>query len=227
MNRVCFVDGCEKPHSARGWCNTHYQRWRVYGDPLFQVRVFTRNLKGCEVRGCAMPLRFPTTKWCAKHYHRWYRHGDPTKNLLTVHEPPSDGLCVQCRKVIVKSCGVLFCSGRCAYRHSRGRSETSTACAYCGAAIPSTRMVTAVFCNRTCRSYFVGRRIDLVVLGVRDGWRCHICKKKVKRKVATADHLVPVSYGGPTTMENVALAHWSCNSRRGAGRIPAQLRLIG
>lgn len=26
--RICSVDGCEKPHFGRGWCNTHYARWR-------------------------------------------------------------------------------------------------------------------------------------------------------------------------------------------------------
>ena len=26
--RICSVDGCEKPHFGRGWCNAHYSRWR-------------------------------------------------------------------------------------------------------------------------------------------------------------------------------------------------------
>ncbi len=24
---TCSVDGCEKLHSARGWCHMHYMRW--------------------------------------------------------------------------------------------------------------------------------------------------------------------------------------------------------
>lgn len=28
---VCSVDGCEQPMKARGWCNTHYARWRLRG----------------------------------------------------------------------------------------------------------------------------------------------------------------------------------------------------
>lgn len=31
---TCSIDGCEKPARARGWCPTHYSRWRVNGDPL-------------------------------------------------------------------------------------------------------------------------------------------------------------------------------------------------
>lgn len=30
----CSIGGCEKPTLARGWCGTHYQRWRKHGDPL-------------------------------------------------------------------------------------------------------------------------------------------------------------------------------------------------
>lgn len=33
-NRICSVDGCRKPAKARGWCNTHYERWRKNGGPI-------------------------------------------------------------------------------------------------------------------------------------------------------------------------------------------------
>ena len=36
--RTCKVNGCERPAHSRGWCPTHYQRWRKYGDPLGNVR---------------------------------------------------------------------------------------------------------------------------------------------------------------------------------------------
>ena len=29
----CSVDGCEKTAEKRGWCNPHYQRWRLKGAP--------------------------------------------------------------------------------------------------------------------------------------------------------------------------------------------------
>lgn len=32
--RVCSIDGCERPHCARSWCKRHYERWAKYGDPL-------------------------------------------------------------------------------------------------------------------------------------------------------------------------------------------------
>lgn len=32
--RICSVDGCDKPHSAKGYCGKHYRKWLRYGDPL-------------------------------------------------------------------------------------------------------------------------------------------------------------------------------------------------
>lgn len=34
MLRQCSVRGCKRASKARGWCNTHYERWRRTGAPL-------------------------------------------------------------------------------------------------------------------------------------------------------------------------------------------------
>jgi hypothetical protein len=31
------VDGCGKTVKARGWCNTHWRRWRRHGDPTIVI----------------------------------------------------------------------------------------------------------------------------------------------------------------------------------------------
>lgn len=69
-------------------------------------------------------------------------------------------------------------------------------------------------------------RIEIEVVAKRDGWKCHICKRRVGRKSWSIDHLVPLSDGGAHSYLNVALAHHLCNSkRRDVGA--AQLLLIG
>lgn len=70
-------------------------------------------------------------------------------------------------------------------------------------------------------------KIDSLYVYERDGWRCHICKKRVAKKDASIDHLVALARGGNHTYDNVALAHLSCNKRMNVGYMPAQLLLIG
>jgi 5-methylcytosine-specific restriction endonuclease McrA len=87
---------------------------------------------------------------------------------------------------------------------------------------------TRVERNRRRRVAIAGGRVEKIDIGevyARDGGRCHICRKHVARAQATLDHLVPVSKGGDHVILNVRVAHRSCNSRRGAGRLAAQLLL--
>lgn len=55
----------------------------------------------------------------------------------------------------------------------------------------------------------------------RDGWRCHVCGKFVRRygdsehpMAATLDHVVPISEGGTHTPGNIRTAHRCCNIQR-------------
>lgn len=32
--RVCIVADCDQPHDAKGYCRSHYKRWRLHADPL-------------------------------------------------------------------------------------------------------------------------------------------------------------------------------------------------
>jgi len=79
-------------------------------------------------------------------------------------------------------------------------------------------------------------RFTEVEIFERDGWRCHICRRKVRRKPrwpldperASLDHLWPLSRGGDHTRDNVACAHLACNMRKSA-RVAegVQLLLVG
>lgn len=103
------------------------------------------------------------------------------------------------------------------------------------------------FCSRRCGARAVKRNrrhreraagiglagsITIRELAERDGWRCHLCGKKVPDREygarpldATIDHLIPLSAGGQHVPENVALAHFQCNWQR-SNTGPAQLRLV-
>lgn len=55
----------------------------------------------------------------------------------------------------------------------------------------------------------------ILVLQARDGEGCAICGAPFSDKnPPTFDHIIPLSKGGPSTLENLQLAHQLCNNRR-------------
>lgn len=71
-------------------------------------------------------------------------------------------------------------------------------------------------------------------IGDRDGWRCHLCGRKIDKRLPgdhergpTVDHLIPISDDdGHDIKANVAIAHRDCNRNR-SNTGAAQLRLLG
>jgi 5-methylcytosine-specific restriction endonuclease McrA len=68
----------------------------------------------------------------------------------------------------------------------------------------------------------------------RDGWRCGICGKEVRKGLlfphpesATLDHIIPLAVGGEHVWQNVQCAHFRCNGSKGArGQDGAFPRLV-
>jgi hypothetical protein len=73
----CSVDGCEKESRGRGWCGTHWLRWRKYGDPTFVKKPgVDYMIKGvCSIEDCGRPAHAHT--YCHRHLYHYKRHGDP------------------------------------------------------------------------------------------------------------------------------------------------------
>lgn len=49
----CSIDECDKDAWARGWCASHYARWRSYGDPELVPEKKPRPT--CSIDGCGRP----------------------------------------------------------------------------------------------------------------------------------------------------------------------------
>jgi hypothetical protein len=52
----------------------------------------------------------------------------------------------------------------------------------------------------------------------RDGFRCRYCGQSGENTILHADHDIPVSQGGPTTMENLVTSCAACNLGKGSNR---------
>lgn len=65
------------------------------------------------------------------------------------------------------------------------------------------------------------RRELTAQIAERDSWVCQLCGLPIsryplrRRDQLTADHIIPESWGGPSTIDNLRAAHWGCNSARG------------
>lgn len=68
--RRCDIEGCGNKHYARGWCNTHYARWKQHGNPYRERPVILCSIDNCSNKNFGYDL-------CAKHYARWRQWGDP------------------------------------------------------------------------------------------------------------------------------------------------------
>lgn len=146
-----------------------------------------------------------------------------------------------------------FCSRACNEIASDPRRSRVTPieyrdCRECGALFACKAIRPRSYCSDRCaarttkrdrrhRERAAGMRnsdsITLREVAERDAWRCHLCGKHVPDRPSrsrpndpTIDHLIPLSDEGQHTWDNVALAHFQCNWRRGADG-PAQLRLAG
>lgn len=72
-NRECSVSLCTDKHYGKGFCNKHYQRWKIYGDALHPKVVIK---KICSFETCERDVY--TKMFCRMHYRRFKRWGDPT-----------------------------------------------------------------------------------------------------------------------------------------------------
>lgn len=110
--------------------------------------------------------------------------------------------CTRCKERKSIQCFIML-------RHSNGRRYPSPQCTPCNTHRKKAR-----------------KGVKRATIIARDRSRCGICGKKVSPQEMSIDHIIPLSAGGTHAAINLQVAHKRCNSRRGAGRIPAQMRLF-
>lgn len=67
--------------------------------------------------------------------------------------------------------------------------------------------------------------VNLEAIFKRDKGVCQLCGRRVKPNELSFDHIIPLALGGSHTEDNLQVAHRVCNSRKGMGYLPSQMRL--
>jgi hypothetical protein len=238
--RPCLIEECEKPAgvpgTGRGWCSTHYQRWRKHGNPLHDV---SRKRQICEIAECGKFVK--SDRLCAMHHSRLLRHGNPTARLKG---EVVDGkkICPACRadKLLAeysphrgtKSGLAVYCKPCQASRTDRSRQRpefvrTPRDAAQARDYSRRWRAANPEKVRATHDAYKARKRGAAVEdftrkeIFDRDDWMCHICRTAIDPKTtyphplsASLDHVVPLILGGAHSRANVAAAHLTCNSSK-------------
>lgn len=110
LHDVCTVEGCGKPHKSRGYCQTHYMRYKRGVPVEHPVRPRGPKPPECVEEGCSSPVK--GRGLCNLHYTRLLKNG---------HTRYRD------RKRPAKSCSregcenILYASGLCHVHYARER----------------------------------------------------------------------------------------------------------
>lgn len=230
---ACKVEGKRRNHRAQG------QRKRANGTKWVEQPV----TQPCVTCGVAVTrLRRSTLKSdpvCGSCRRDARLTGQSTK--LPWSECPS------CLRTWLDRKGRRFCSDSCVTLNEARTSKLHYGnCLRCGGLFVG-RLPGGKWCSSRCgkaarkrhRKHLerAGHRSEgmftMREIAERDGWRCHLCDRKVPDRRYTGraldptiDHIVPLSSGGEHARANVALAHFRCNSLR-SNVGPAQQRLFG
>lgn len=74
VGRICSMEGCNKPHNAKGYCTTHYSsEWR--SNPA------ARGIPVCVVFDCNSVVQ--ARGMCGRHYQKWIKYEDPLMVVRT------------------------------------------------------------------------------------------------------------------------------------------------
>lgn len=250
MERICVGPACQRPSRVKGMCSGHYAQAKR-GDALSPLRPRSSAGRTCEVCGVEFVAKMAEQRACGRECGRFVQFGWPVSTLAW-------RTCAVCSRPYTtrgkRRCG---CTG---YYARRTGTTRIAQCRYC--TLPIEYVVTgcggkALVCDtckrerakalRAQRNRLFGKTyrsraraygveyepVNRIKVFSRDGWRCQLCGKPVKRDAKapdplspSIDHVIPMSVGGPHTYANTQCAHFLCNSLKG-NRGSQQLALVG
>jgi hypothetical protein len=69
----CSINNCNKKNESKGYCRSHYNKFRRHGDPLYKRKLNV--FKKCKIENCNNKIH--SLGYCHSHYNKFKRHGNP------------------------------------------------------------------------------------------------------------------------------------------------------
>lgn len=215
----CSIEDCGKPVVARGWCNSHYLRWRNNGDPLggnpsprsrraLDNEDGTRTCLDCSQ--AKLLSQFPRAANAAKGYRSNCKPCHAARATAWYAENKDDHLPRQKARYYRD---IEKIRERDRQRYERDKPK---------------RIALVTDAEHRRRALMRGvesdRGITVAALRKRHGDLCCYCMQTMSfargdgqsyvPTKATIEHVIPLALLGPHTWDNVLLACWQCNIRK-------------
>ena len=219
-DRRCVLSGCGTFRSSKFLCSTHYSRLLETGTTSKRVTVVEK----CRMPKCEK-LRM-AKGWCSAHYKRIRETGSP----LDKHQSrliPERTACIACGEPSVYGFR-RHCSMSCYEWSNMDGALASKPCITCGMEFDLASKLTpagrrkrqnAKYCDQCAGG--VQLRTFVPMLVSTKGTDCGICSNPIDMGLKypnpmsrAVDHIFPKSLGGTEDMDNLQLAHLSCNIRK-------------
>ena len=216
-----------------------------------------RKGRTCEWCGQTYDAGNATQHYCSTECMRAARAAERAESVWAWRSLLQWEPCVQCGQSFVangRGRPRRYCGASCADQAKKARDRARIAslpkrpdaqCVRCGTAIrpPAKRCAE---CRRVWAKAHKGHRSRARKHGVayesivardiyeRDGWRCYLCKRKVRKdwskphpRNPTLDCIVAMANGGGFVRANVATCCFECNWKKADRDVGQQLALIG
>lgn len=234
--RTCSINGCGRPHDARGYCGAHYLRWSQ-GRPLIRPCVTCgvdvvaasgrdycseSHRPACSEDGCER--RAVKKGLCIRCY------GDRRAGRPRAYRWATEKRCIICGATEWSGKGRKVCSPRCQQLLARNGGEAPpsvTDCVRCGSVIDLTRRGKAgrkkradtKMCDWCKGRRHLRHKVSVMdVVNAHGSTDCGICGGPVDLNLrhpdlfrASIDHVLPYARGGTHDLDNLQVAHLYCN----------------